>query len=286
VPILVGLAVLGLLALFLASRLLAPPAQAPRVATDGMTLLYVPAGEFTMGSGDASSNEKQHTVYLDAFWIDQTEVTNAMFQKFVKATNYQTDAEKQGSGNVFDTTAITFTSWSDTQGADWQLPRGPNPNSNLNGLADHPVVQVSWNDATAYCKWAGGDLPTEAQWEKAARGDDGRTYPWGDQAPDASRLNFNQNVGDTTAVGKYPTGASFYGALDMAGNVCEWVRDWYNEKYYASAPAPNPDNTTKSVYRVVRGGGWVNEAAFVRASDRSADGPGDRNDVIGFRCAR
>lgn len=186
---------------------------------DGMTLLYVPAGEFTMGNNDGARDEQPiHTVYLDAYWIDQTEVTNAMFKRFVDATRYQTDAEKRGSGVALD---LTKKLWSDTQGADWQHPRGPN--SNLSGLDDHPVVQVSWNDATAYCQWAGGDLPTEAQWEKAARGTDGRIYPWGNQAPDKTRLNDNIEVGDTTQVGNYPTGVSPYGALDMAGNVWEWV---------------------------------------------------------------
>ncbi len=338
VPILIGLAVLGLLALFLAPKLFAPPASptlapaiVPTVALasvtprpelpthtpppgptraptavvpgstrvsdqDGMTLLYVPAGEFTMGSNDGSDNEKPpHPVYLDAFYIDQTEVTNAMFQKFVDATGYQTDAEKQGSGWAFDPAKKE---WSDTPDADWQHPRGSS--SNLSGLDNHPVVQVSWNDAQAYCQWAGRDLPTEAQWEKAARGTDERTYPWGNAKVAGNLLNFadrnlevdwaDKTIDDgyqfTAPVGHYPDGASFYGALDMAGNVWEWVRDWYAEKYYDTSPTRNPENITKSDYRAVRGGGWSYVATVVRASNRLRNLPDNRLGNVGFRCAR
>lgn len=253
---------------------------------DGMTLLYVPASEFKMGAASsdtqANADEKpQHTVYLDAFWIDQTEVTNAMFKKFIDATSYKTDAEKQGSGYVFD---VTTQLWSDTNGANWQHPRGPS--SNLNGLENHPVVQVSWNDAKAYCQWAGGDLPTEAQWEKAARGTDGRLYPWGNDTPDKTRLNYNLEVWDTTSVGIYPTGTSPYGALDMAGNVWEWVRDWYDGKYYGSPLARNPENTTESGVRVLRGGSWFYGASDVRASNRFSNVPVIRYINYGFRCTR
>jgi eukaryotic-like serine/threonine-protein kinase len=272
-----------------------------RIATDGMTLLYVPASEFTMGSNDGEADEKPpHLVYLDAFWIDQTEVTNAMFKKFIDATHYQTDAEKQGNGYVFDTAKKT---WSDTQGANWQHPRGPS--NNLTGLDNHPAVQVSWNDATTYCIWAGGDLPTEAQWEKAARGPstgsgDQRTYPWGDAKVAGNLLNSadhnldvdwaDKSIDDgyqfTAPVGHYPDGVSPYGALDMAGNVWEWMRDWYDDKYYASSPARNPENTTKSDAHVLRGGSWNNEAANVRASNRLRSLPVNRDEVFGFRCAR
>lgn len=142
-----------------------------------MVLLYVPAGNFLMGSADSDPNalpeeQPQHTVQLDAFWIDRTDVTNAMFAMFVKATGHKTDGERLGDGVV-----CVNGDCHSTIGADWQHPNGPS--SNLDGRANHPVVQVSWNDASSYCAWAGRRLPSEAEWEKAARGTDGRLYPWG-----------------------------------------------------------------------------------------------------------
>jgi serine/threonine-protein kinase len=270
-------------------------------AKDGMTLLYVPAGEFLMGAASSDtaagdSEKPQHKVYLDAFWIDQTEVTNAMFKKFVDATGYQTDAEKQGTSFAFDPAA---NSWSDTQGANWQHPRGPS--SNLTGLDNHPVVQVSWNDAKAYCDWAGRRLPTEAEWEKAARGTDQRTYPWGNQAVAGDRLNFadrhlnvvgaDKNVDDgyqfTSPVGSYPAGASPHGALDMAGNVWEWVADWHGEDYYANAPDHNPTGPGgpgAGNSRVARGISWGYAASFARVTSRGSGTPDFREDDLGLRC--
>lgn len=227
---------------------------------DGMTLLYVPAGEFTMGSNSDHADEKPvHTVYLDAFWIDQTEVTNAMFRQFVAATTYRTEAN-------------------------WQHPSG-GPHSNLDGFENHPVVEVSWNDAKAYCEWAGRRLPTEAEWEKAARGTDGRIYPWGNQPPDHAGLTYNWEVMTTTQVGSHPTGASPYGALNMLGNVWEWVADWYGETYYASSPDRNPTGPTSGYYHVLRGGCY-DFASDVRASKRGNDYPYELYCYVGFRCAR
>jgi len=267
---------------------------------DGMVEVFVPAGEFLMGSansdGDASDGEKpQHTVYLDAYWIDQTEVTNAQFDRFVQATGYQTDAEKVGSGYVLDPTTEK---WYDTSDANWQHPRGPG--SNRSGLDNHPVVQVSWNDAQAYCNWVGAQLPTEAQWEKAARGDNGQRYPWGDNDVAGNLLNFadrnldvswaDTNVNDgyqfTAPVGSYPEGASPYGALDMAGNVWEWVADWYDETYYQNSPTTKPTGPGNGEYRVLRGGSWDNKAVDVRAANRNWLTPDYRDDGDGFRCVR
>ncbi len=246
---------------------------------DGMTLLYVPAGEFIMGS-DANDDEKPiHTVYLEAYWIDQAEVTNQLFTSFVSAIGYQTDAERSGSSYVWN-----GTEWVATNGADWQHPTGSA--SNISSKDDHPVIHVSWNDAAAYCEWAGRRLPTEAEWEKAARGVDGRTYPWGDIEPIASLLNFNENVGDTTPVGNYPDGKSFYGAYDMAGNVWEWVNDWYGGTYYKNSPASNPAGASSGDYRVLRGGSWSNYVDSSRSADRGSSEPSNAYFSFGFRCSR
>ena len=262
---------------------------------DGMTLLYVPAGEFTMGSEDGDDDEKPvHTVSLDAFWIDQTEVTNAMFQEFVRATSYQTNAEKSGKSDVFN---LSSKQWEETSGADWQHPQGPD--SDLSGLSEHPVVHVSWNDASAYCEWAGRRLPTEAEWEKAARGTDGRTYPWGKLPPAGNLVNFadvnlnvdyaDKNVDDgyqfTAPVGSYPADVSSYGAYDMAGNAWEWVQDWYGESYYQNSSSVNPQGPASGEYRALRGGSWQNYGYDLRAANRNGAGPGLTNVNIGFRCA-
>jgi len=275
-----------------------------------MAMVYVPEGNFTMGSTDSQvsqlesqygcdgcfDDEKpQHTVYLDAFWIDKTEVTNAMFQAFVSASGYTTDAEKGGVAWVFDPNSG---SWSEVSGANWLHPRGPS--SSLNDLQNHPVVQVSWNDAAAYCDWVGARLPSEAEWEKAARGTDGRTYPWGNQNPAGDRLNFadanlnvdwadktiNEGYQFTAPVGHYPRGASPYGALDMAGNVWEWVADWYAENYYADSLSSNPPGPASGDSRVLRGGSWVNLGYVVRSAYRGRGVPDYRHGNIGFRCSR
>jgi eukaryotic-like serine/threonine-protein kinase len=179
---------------------------------DGMAMVFVPAGEFTMGSNSSYylSEQPEHKVNLDAFWIDQTEVTNAMFAKCVL------DGECMPQSSLRSGTRGSY--YGDTK------------------FDDYPVIYVNWNQAIAYCVWAGRSLPTEAQWEKAARGTDGRTYPWGDTAPSSILLNYNGGVGDTSAVGGYESGKSPYGAYDMAGNVKEWVNDWYDRNYYQISP--------------------------------------------------
>ena len=265
---------------------------------DGMVLHYVPEGDFEMGSNDGPSNEQpQHTVYLNAFWIDQTEVTNAMFAKFLAKTEHQTDAEKEGWAWVLD-----GDSWNQVNGADWQHPQ--DPESNLDGLDDYPVIQVSWNDATAYCQWAERRLPTEAEWEKAAGGilteEEARTYPWGNDVPSGDLVNFcdenctrdwkdssiNDGYERTSPVGNYPAGASPYGALDMAGNVWEWVSDSYDSNYYASSPRENPTGPSINGTKVFRGGSWVYAAPKVRVRNRGRGGANDRVESVGFRCAR
>ncbi len=186
---------------------------------DGMNLIYVPAGNFLMGSTDSDPNAQaeekpQHTVYLDSFWIDQTDVTNAMYAKCVSAGLCK---------RPFDVSSATRSSYYGNSQFD-----------------NYPVINVSWNMANTYCQWVGSQLPTEAQWEKAARGMDGRVYPWGNNTPNTDLLNYNNKVGDTTEVGKYPNGASPYGAFDMAGDVWQWTADWFNPTYYQSSPSSNP----------------------------------------------
>jgi formylglycine-generating enzyme required for sulfatase activity/tRNA A-37 threonylcarbamoyl transferase component Bud32 len=253
-----------------------PPANAQlgdtwTCPTDGMTLVYIPAGEFLMGSldsdPDATDAEKpQHTVYLDAYWVDRTEITNAQYALCVAAGKCQPP---------WTTTSKTRTSYyGDAQ------------------FDDFPVTYLGQDQATAYCSWAGRRLPTEAEWEKAARGTDGRLYPWGNQDPTCQLVNYNRCVGDTSPVGSYPTGDSPYGVVDMAGNVWEWVHDIYSGAYYLSQPASNPlgpaTSESSTPYRVLRGGFWSFGSKYVRAAFRTRGMHlYDINDgYYGFRCAR
>ena len=211
-----------------------------------------------MGSpGQGFDNEHpQHTVYLDAFWIDKTEVTAAQFRKCVEA----------GACSAPVTGGLC------TYG---------------NGAkSNHPVDCIDSSEAEAFCEWAGRRLPSEAEWEKAARGTDGRIYPWGDQKPDATLANFNNNVGSTTPVGQYPAGASPYGALDMAGNAWEWVTDWYDIGYYALSPRENPPGPETGSAQVLRGGSSDAPVEFVRAAFRYWEAPDYRVNTLGFRCVR
>lgn len=234
-----------------------PTATPPVLAKVEVPMIAIPAGEFTMGS-DRGIERPPHTVFVEAFEIDQFEVTNEQFEKFVAATGYVTDAEKAG----------------DTS---WRAYAKDKPN--------HPVVKVSWNDAKAFCEWAGKRLPTEAEWEKAARGTDGRIYPWGNEW-DVNKVNAKESgYRGTTIVGSFPAGASPYGVMDMAGNVAEWTSDWFQ----AYPGYPGGDNEAQyfgEKYRVIRGGGWFSDKELVRTTTRSASSVTLANDDVGFRCAR
>ncbi len=231
---------------------------------DGMTLLYVPAGEFQMGSENGGSDEKPvHVVYLDAYWIDQTEVTNAMYAKCVA------DGVCDQPSNSKSYTRDSYYGNSE--------------------FDNYPVIYVSWEDANNYCEWAERRLPTEAEWEKAAGWDDDaqsqRTYPWG-SAIDDTYANYNQNLGDTIAVRNYESGKSFYGAYDMAGNLWEWVNDWYSSDYYDNSLESNPLGPESGEYRVLRGGSWGNYVSNLRSAYRGRNDPSYTDSSNGFRCSR
>ena len=236
-----------------------PTAGSSRISDlDHMEQVYVPAGAFAMGASQddktADADEiPQHKVYLDSFWLDRTEITNAMYTRCVTAKGCTPPVHSDRYGKP--------------------------------EYANHPVPGVAWTQAQSYCMWAGRRLPTEAEWEKAARGTDGRMYPWGNFPPDKNLLNFNQQVNDTTAVGSYLEGASPYGALDMAGNVWEWVADWYDPEYYTHSPASNPTGGIEGNLRVLRGGNRDSNVKNVRVTERFWAFPG-RNDTDGFRCAQ
>jgi sulfatase modifying factor 1 len=282
-------------------------------SADGMVMILVPASDFEMGSDaiwrwseslrDGTLKlhpfpdlRPRHTVYLDAFWMDQTEVTVGMFRAFVETTGYVTTAEREGYGHPYKP-GPREQEWPSVAGADWQHPSGPGSKAQ----DDHPVVQVSWDDAAAYCAWAGGGLPTEAQWEKACRGTDARAYPWGNEF-DERRLNFcdaqcpvtrwtdeptfEDGFAYTSPVGSYPDGASPYGALDMAGNVWEWTADWYGDRYYANSPYENPQGPDTGGKRVQHGGAWYDagRAGWLACTARHATPPRNRADDLGFRC--
>jgi len=242
-------------------------------------MVYVPEGEFLMGSPaadpKASDDEKpRHPVYLDAFWIDRTEVTNARYVQFLNALGGHTGT--CGGHDCVETQIEEAYGHILHQDGRYRVE---------SNFEDHPVTEVSWYGAQAYCAWAGARLPTEAEWEKAARGTDGRLYPWGNEAPACDRAQYGDCGGTTVPVGARLAGASPYGALDMAGNVWEWVVDWYDPAYYGSAPAHNPQGPAAGLRKVFRGGSWGYPPTFLRAGDRARNRPTYAGFNVGFRCA-
>jgi formylglycine-generating enzyme required for sulfatase activity len=247
--------------------------------TDGAEMVLVPPGEFLMGSSDtdpkARLDEKpQHTLYLDGFWIDRTELTNTQFVGFLNALGAH--AGTCGGRDCAETQVEDRHSHILRQDGRYMVEPG---------FEDHPATEVSWFGAQAYCRWAGARLPTEAEWEKAARGVDGRSYPWGGSLPTCDKAQYGDCGGVTAPVDSRLAGASPYGALDMAGNVWEWVGDWYDPGYYGSSPARNPQGPDVGVRKVFRGGSWGYPAAFLRASDRARNRPTYAGFNVGFRCA-
>lgn len=226
---------------------------------DGMNLLYVPAGEFIMGLNDDEEDNPSHNVTLDAFWIDETEVTNAMYAR----------CDEEGACDP---------PWSVAAGTIARYYDNPT-------FADFPVIYVSWNDARDYCAWAERRLPTEAEWEKAARGTDERIYPWGDNVPTTDLANHGGLVGNTTPVDEYSAGASPYRVLNMAGNVWEWVADYYDHAYYNKSRSSNPLGPVAGDNRVMRGGSWRDVKETIRVVHRFGNYPLDTSSSLGFRCA-
>jgi formylglycine-generating enzyme required for sulfatase activity len=292
----ISLSVAGTLSLLLlaagsksASRLL------PSMVNDGYgDYVYVPAGAFKMGDnfGDGESRERPvHIVELDAFYIGKYEMTNGEWKKFLNDPGYD-DPKVWPGGRVVPKDENPY--WNDAQNHG-----GGTPDSD-----SYPALSVNWDSAVAYCKWLSAKtgkkyrLPTESEWEKAARGADQRRYPWGNEI-DPSYANFiNFNRSNTTApVGSYDgrkrgelqtnSNASPFGAYDMAGNVLEWCSDWYDRDYYSVSPRKNPKGPDKGGYRVLRGGMFVAEAFDLRSYARSAAWPSFQGyRMVGFRCVR
>lgn len=262
-------------------------------------MVLVPAGEFLMGSPAGSDGfedeQPQRRVSIGRFWIDRDEVTNDAYATFVHVTRHRIPENADKAATLWE------------------------GNTPLAGIGNHPVVNVSWEDAVAYCQWIGKRLPNEAEWEKAARGTDGRRYPWGNEwnltransasfwagrtiefaggadwdafwaKGEGAKLSREKGIkGEvlTMPVGSFPQGASPYGALDMAGNVAEWVQDWFDPNYYKSAPLSDPTGPARGAIKAMRGGSWLKPAMSLRTSDRDWGTMDSRPSGTGFRCAK
>ncbi len=275
--------------------------------------LHLPGGAFEMGTDGpwaypVDGEGPVHTVTLAPFSIDATAVTNAEFGEFVAATGHRTAAEEYGWSFVFggllpddfeETRAVASAQWwRQVLGSTWRTPEGPQ--SNIDDRSDHPVIHVSWLDASAYALWAGKRLPTEAEWEYAARGGlEGRLFPWGnDLEPDGGhRMNVwqgtfpTQNTLADGHLGTAPVTAyepNGYGLYNMTGNVWEWCSDWYDPGYYAHSPRENPGGPESGTHHVMRGGSYLCHASYCRryrVGARSANEPDSTTGNLGFRCA-
>ena len=261
-------------AVILAFGLLAGPVAMAGNTTvmgkDGAPMVLIPAGEFLMGTPisnrDGGRDEyPQRRIVLDAFALDIYEVTNARYLMFIKATGHRVPENPRNA---------QLTVWKEST-----VPEA---------FKDHPVMNVDWYDATGYCAWAGKRLPTEAEWERAARGPNGRRFPWGDTEPTrilANYLDQWRNGAGLEPVGSHPQGASAEGVQDLQGNVWEWVADWYDPHYYENGPIRNPQGPSEGTRKVIRGSGWESEAPLLRSAHRLSSDPKNRNHSLGFRCA-
>ena len=274
-----------------------PSSKAKRLAAKNSAenysdMAHIPAGNFYMGSSfpETTTNYNlckkfdkgcklwwfrdecpRHTVYLKEYWIDRYETTNTDYVGFVIATGARSALDNScktkgcKDGNLWD--GVSYPSM----------------------IRDQPVIQVSWHDADAYCRWRGKRLPTEAEWEKAARGPSGRLYPWGNEPVSRSRAVYKkkwQGINTLGSVGSHPKGVSIYGVHDMAGNAWEWVSDWYQLDYYRSSPLSNPQGSPDGKYKIVRGGSWINNPDTLHGAFRRWSLPEVRFNDTGFRCAK
>ena len=236
----------------------APSLPAEIVGHDGASMVLIPSGEFTMGSDKGDDDEQPvHRVFLDSYYIDKFEVTNGRFAKFVEAIQSE---PPWGFGDR-ETPVVQ---------------------------ADQPVRWVNWMEAIGYCLWVGKRLPTEAEWEKAARGTDGRIYPWGNDLPTPAQAVFGLNEGAETVspIGHREKGQSPYGVQDLAGNLYEWTIDWYDEEYYKKIPAINPHGPAEGTTKVQRGGSYTNTPYRLRSTFRTKGDPAEHEPNVGFRCAQ
>jgi formylglycine-generating enzyme required for sulfatase activity len=219
----------------------------------GIPMVLVPAGEFVMGAdNDQVAAKPAHSVYLDAYYIDVYEVTQNRYRECLEAGGCTTENGKNLNTPVWD---------------------------------EHPMMDITWYDALEYCEWRGGSLPTEAQWEKAARGTDQRRYPWGDEPVTCERSRYGDCGWMTAPVGSHPEGVSPYGVHDMAGNAWEWIYDWYDQDYYQISPSENPTGPEKDTgWKSERGGAWFYEASLMSSIWRNHAKPTWHFDYVGFRC--
>ena len=289
-----------------------PTSGSAPVSTDGM--IRLPGGSFLMGTDDVEGYPSDgegpvRQIRLGSFWIDRTTVTNAAYAAFATSTGYLTEAEKFGWSFVFagllsdglsPARAVSAAPWwRQIHGASWRHPEGPQ--SSIDDREDHPVIHVSWNDARAYCRWAGKRLPTEAEWEYAARGGlEQQRYPWGDELTPGREHRMNvwqgvfpaRNTRDDGYFGTAPAAAfppNSYGLHNMTGNVWEWCADWFHPTFHVNGPRRNPKGPRSGTHRVMRGGSYLCHASYCyryRVAARSANTTDSSTGNLGFRCAR